>query len=328
MPPVLYEPVPGVERLDMYEPGGYHPIMIDDVLHQRYCVVDKLGYGGYSTVWLAYDNHCNRHVAIKVGVSATPHLRRESSILRQLASSIAKATPAVLDEFEIQGPNGTHACYVTDATQGSLYEAKFSRLSPIQVARVLATKLVLAVASVHSQGFVLGDIRLGNVLLKLPDTFNQLSVAQFRDQYGDPERIPVRRIDQTPLPPNVPAQVVVPLYLGKKAQDFTTGDAQGLILADFGESFRPAVERRLGKDNHIPLTKRAPEAFFEPDAPLSFPSDIWSLGNAIWDVLGMRGLFCELEPAAEVCAEHMDVLGTAELPDAWPGAVGAAMWGP
>lgn len=29
--------------------------MIGDVLHERYQIVDKLGYGGYSTVWLARD---------------------------------------------------------------------------------------------------------------------------------------------------------------------------------------------------------------------------------------------------------------------------------
>jgi hypothetical protein len=43
------------------------------------------------------------------------------------------------------------------------------------------------------------------------------------------------------------------------------------------------------------LAKKALEAFFEPDAPLSYPSDIWSFGTVIWKILGMKAIFSELE---------------------------------
>jgi hypothetical protein len=36
---------------------GYHPVMVGDMLKDRYHIVDKLGFGGYSTVWLAQDPH-------------------------------------------------------------------------------------------------------------------------------------------------------------------------------------------------------------------------------------------------------------------------------
>lgn len=38
-----------------YCPGGYHPIQLGDVLADRYRVKRKLGFGIYSTVWLAED---------------------------------------------------------------------------------------------------------------------------------------------------------------------------------------------------------------------------------------------------------------------------------
>lgn len=38
-----------------YCPGGYHPVAIGDVYKDRYRVMLKLGYGLYSTVWLARD---------------------------------------------------------------------------------------------------------------------------------------------------------------------------------------------------------------------------------------------------------------------------------
>ncbi len=43
------------EDLDRYRPGGYHPVHLGDVFNDRYTVVRKLGYGRYSTVWLARD---------------------------------------------------------------------------------------------------------------------------------------------------------------------------------------------------------------------------------------------------------------------------------
>lgn len=53
--PVQYDYIEDVERLELYEKGGYHPVMIDGILHGRYHIVDKLGHGGYATIWLAYD---------------------------------------------------------------------------------------------------------------------------------------------------------------------------------------------------------------------------------------------------------------------------------
>jgi len=40
-----------------YSPGGHHPIVLGDTLKDgRYTVRQKLGFGGFSTVWAARDN--------------------------------------------------------------------------------------------------------------------------------------------------------------------------------------------------------------------------------------------------------------------------------
>jgi serine/threonine-protein kinase SRPK3 len=168
---IEYHWIDGVERLDLYEPGGYHPVIIDDLLHNRYRIVDKLGYGGYSTIWLARDETVKRYVAVKIGISSPSLPQREIEVLRALHSSRSNshapagsgmnactALPSILDTFDIHGPNGTHTCYTLTPAQGSLKEASFSRLFPIQVARALAAKLATAVAFVHSRGFVHGGL--------------------------------------------------------------------------------------------------------------------------------------------------------------------------
>ena len=43
------------EDIGRYCEGGYHPVRIGDLFNHKYKVVNKLGYGVYSTVWLAFD---------------------------------------------------------------------------------------------------------------------------------------------------------------------------------------------------------------------------------------------------------------------------------
>ncbi len=44
------------ESMARYRPGGFHPVTLGDAFKAgRYKVCHKLGYGGFSTVWLARD---------------------------------------------------------------------------------------------------------------------------------------------------------------------------------------------------------------------------------------------------------------------------------
>lgn len=337
---IEYKWIDGVENLQKYTKGGYHPIQIADVIHNRYTVVDKLGYGGWSTVWLAHDYRGKEYVALKVGIADS--LLQEVKVLRALMTPAAgpgsEAIPRVLDEFRIEGPNGSHPCYTTSPAVCNLRESSFSRLIPIDVARAMAYELTLAVAYVHSRGYVHGgvfwlskeapalvdladdrtvpDIHLRNVLVREKLDFNQLSIAQFREKYGEPESHPVERVDGHSPPPWVPSTVTESLgNIGKKAYEYTIHDAH-VLLSDFGESYAPAEEQRRGKDCHTPVDFRPPETYFEPYAPLTFSADIWSLATAIWDILGMQALFSSaFYTDQQVLCQIVDTLGP--LPIDW-----------
>lgn len=167
---VQYNWINGAESLEKYKPGGYHPIMIGDLLNERYCIVDKLGFGGYSTVWLAQDTHLKSYVAVKVGI-ANWH-SHEMKVLQALSAPrpLSLSThpgrhsiPLPLDEFELQGPNGTHPCYTMTPARCNLREVSFSRLFPLEVARVLSACLTLGIAYMHSQGYVHGGLSYDNL---------------------------------------------------------------------------------------------------------------------------------------------------------------------
>ncbi|PGH13636.1 serine/threonine protein kinase [Polytolypa hystricis UAMH7299] len=300
---IKYNWIDGAESLENYMPGGYHPIMIGDILHDRYCIVDKLGFGEYSTIWLARDTQMEHYVAVKVGIAnlESDSLLHETKSLRALSTPLPSSAsrqqylgrdsiPCLLDEFKVHGPNGTHVCYTTIPARCNLSEVSFSRLFPLDVARALSGGLTLALVYTHSQGYVHGDIHLQNVLVKLPSSFDQLSIDRFYEKYGKPEAVTTTRRDGKPLSPNIPPKAVLPPYLGKKAGEFKLSDVR-ILLSDFGEAFAPASDFRCGEDCNTPLAFRSPEARFEPQVALSYPADIWSLATAIWEIIDMKAIF-------------------------------------
>jgi serine/threonine-protein kinase SRPK3 len=60
------------EGIEDYKIGGYHPCHVGEVLSNRYVLVQKLGWGHFSTVWLAKDFKHNNYVAVKI-MKSSPH---------------------------------------------------------------------------------------------------------------------------------------------------------------------------------------------------------------------------------------------------------------
>ncbi|EEQ89871.1 CMGC/SRPK protein kinase [Blastomyces dermatitidis ER-3] len=224
--------------------------------------------------------------------------------------------PVILDRFTIHGTNGNHACYVSAPASASLSGAKdgsWIRLFQLDVARSLAAQLVLVVDFVHAQGIVHGDLHLGNILLKVPRNFDQLSLNQLYEKYGAPELDPIVRLDGNPLPPGVPSHGIAPIWLGEASEKITLSEAR-ILLTDFGEAFSRSKERKY--ESHTPLAIRSPEARFEPNNSLSFPSDIWTLACTIWSIVAQRPLFEGfLMTEDDMTREHVDALGI--LPLEW-----------
>ncbi|KAJ4112485.1 hypothetical protein NW768_011651 [Fusarium equiseti] len=292
----LYNYIEGVEKIFGYRPGGYHPIYIGDTLHQRYRVVDKLGWGGCSTIWLARDTTLSRFVAVKVGIAASDDKELEilSRLLKPMYGSDDRGKSLfrpILDRFSVNGPNGTHPCSITTVARCSLAyleDGEECGVHDLSVVRSLAAQLAIAVAYMHKQGFVHGDIHLGNILLQLPQSFDNMSDKQIYDEFGAPDPIAVYRIDGGSLPPGVPSHVFESQQFGVTGSNITLPESK-VLLADLGTAFCPALESRL--ESYTPMGLKPPEARFEPTTPLSFASDIWGLACAIWHIAGREPFF-------------------------------------
>ncbi|KAF4338467.1 kinase domain protein [Fusarium beomiforme] len=215
---------------------------------QPYHIVDKLGQGAYSTIWLARDQELNKYVAVKVGTA--DRVSKEINILFKLAQNPTKEFSArlvtpVLDHFTLDGPNGTHSCIVTAPAKCSVAESTKTS-SPmssfrLDVARALAARLIMATPYVHQTGFVHGDIHLRNMLFQLPGSeLDHLSIEQLYQKYYKSDPYPVVRTDGQPVTsPSVPKNVYTPNWLGKPSGEVPLSKAK-LWLADFGTAFHPS----------------------------------------------------------------------------------------
>lgn len=163
-----YKWIDDVERLERYQPGGYHPVHIGDVLADRYQVAHKLGYGTYSTIWLAHDmQQAASYVAVKISTANAPaHEVEALNILgRSESDNPGRAMiPRIRDQFELRGPYGCHRCYTTFPARSSVKNAQ-SCCFPIATARIVVAQLVLAVAYTHSRGFVHGGKHIHHILI-------------------------------------------------------------------------------------------------------------------------------------------------------------------
>ena len=154
-----------VEDLESYQSGGYHPVRIGDLYSNgRYRIVHKLGFGSYSTVWLARDLHTDRYVALKIIVAEASEGSSEGRILQHLQQSVGNRAgkhffASLLDGFHINGPNGQHLCLASEPARCSVAtskEASINWMFPLAVARAIVAQSVIGLQAIHSCGVVHG----------------------------------------------------------------------------------------------------------------------------------------------------------------------------
>ena len=158
-----------VEDVEKYRSGGFHPVHLGDTFKGgKYRVLHKLSYGGCSTVWLARDETQNRLVSLKVLTADTSRQPTGLKLLRHFdkhaqANLWRGNVTATLDDFTIDGPNGTHLCYVSrpggpslSAISDSPGEIAGTRRLRAPLAGKLARQLAEAVFVMHDVGIIHG----------------------------------------------------------------------------------------------------------------------------------------------------------------------------
>ncbi|KAG0331818.1 serine/threonine protein kinase, CMGC group, partial [Podila humilis] len=170
------------EDQEDYRRGGYHYISVGDVFHEgRYVTLRKLGWGHFSTVWLARDTVKNRHVALKVVKSASHYTETAVDEIK-LLERVVQANPnapgrkyvvELLDHFMHRGPNGLHVCMVFEVLGEnllSMIKRYRHRGIPTHLVRQIIHQVLMGLDYMHREcGIIHTDLKPENVLVCVDD---------------------------------------------------------------------------------------------------------------------------------------------------------------
>lgn len=215
-----------------YKPGGYHPVECGDLFLNRYLVVQKLGWGHFSTVWLCKDNLHGTYVAMKVQKSAPNYTEAaldEIDLLLKISNHCKDPLWAtsvkqyqrlneaekdsqvtsdhcyvvqLLNTFSHTGENGTHICLVFEVLGVNLLEIiKFYQYKgvPIQLCRSISKQVLIGLDYLHRIcGIIHTDLKPENVIVQLTQAQVKELFTKGRINTRDPLAVVVKEVKISP----------------------------------------------------------------------------------------------------------------------------------
>ncbi|KAL3476675.1 kinase-like protein [Aspergillus californicus] len=281
------------ENLWDYDEGGHLPVHLEDCLgdDKQYRVLLKLGNGGYANVWLCrvLDRHPTEYVALKILMADAsgedcPELQIVSRLqdLTREMPSLAEHLCLPLDQFRMDGPNGSHLCLVYPLAGPEVCPINKMVDNPDHLLRSIARQAAEAMAALHRAGICHGDFRPPNILLRA--NYNGMSEDEILEYFEHPftARVVTHSGEQS-TDPRAPAYLVYPVEYGSRSDDRASDQ---ICVIDFGESYK--ISNPPG-DLGIPLPYTAPEVVF--DKKCGPPSDIWALACTLLEIRTGSPLF-------------------------------------
>uniref|UniRef100_A0A8C1K3Z9 non-specific serine/threonine protein kinase n=1 Tax=Cyprinus carpio TaxID=7962 RepID=A0A8C1K3Z9_CYPCA len=173
-----------------YCKGGYHHVKIGDLLNGKYHVIRKLGWGHFSTVWLAWDIQGKRFVAMKV-VKSAEHYTETALDEIKLLRSVRNTDPddpnremvvQLLDDFKISGVNGTHVCMVFEVLGHHLLKwiikSNYQGL-PLPCVKSIIRQVIQGLDYLHTKCQIIHtDIKPENILMSVDELYIRRLAAE------------------------------------------------------------------------------------------------------------------------------------------------------
>jgi eukaryotic-like serine/threonine-protein kinase len=132
----------------------------DDVIADRYRLVEVIGAGGMGIVWLADDLRENRQVALKRPLGAGPGVRADLEREAEIAKKIAH--PNAVKVIGVVG-DGDDCWLAMEYFRATSLAAK--GILPAREVAAIGAQVAGALAAAHAEGVVHRDVAPGNVLV-------------------------------------------------------------------------------------------------------------------------------------------------------------------
>ncbi|KAH8667361.1 kinase-like domain-containing protein [Tricladium varicosporioides] len=201
------------ENLVRYNDGAFLPVHLGDLYNGKYRVMLKIGYGSYSTVWLAVDLFTGRHVALKFLVA---NEENELDIHKYIQSNAHRSKDEgnnkdqyygnhepnsepnheptrdgreyilpLLDSFKV-GQKKEYTILVTPVLI-PLYHLNEGHRLQIDM-KTLLFQFLQGISFLHSKGITHGDLHPGNITLQVSTHLQDMDDIRL---FAQPRIIPV-----------------------------------------------------------------------------------------------------------------------------------------
>ncbi|KAL4814657.1 kinase-like domain-containing protein [Aspergillus spinulosporus] len=303
-----------------YLPGGHHPVHLGDRIgeYKQFKVIHKLGSGGFGNVWLCswVGTDPTIYVAIKIlKAEWSGEDCREQENIRWL-QGIADRDPEVEEwcllpwqEFTLEGPNGTHQCFVYEVAASGLGNMSHVVEDIDVFLRKLTRQAAEAMSVLHRHNICHGDFRPSNILFRV-NGLDGKSEEEVIDILGEPEGAAVVVYKNAPPDAHPPRYILNPVSW--RSTTSTEVCCHQIRIADFGESFIAGNPPPHGSG--IPFQYAAPEVALDEKAGKE--SDIFALAATMYEIRFGNRLFRIQEDSVDAYV-HFMVKYCGRLPEPW-----------
>lgn len=145
--------------------------MPDEVIAGRYRLIEPLGRGAMSSVWLAEDQELGRRVAVKM---LGPTADRER-FAREARAAAALSHPNIAGVYDYGEADGRPYMVLEHLPNGSLEDRLKGSLPDEETTRI-STEIAAGLAHAHARGLVHRDLKPANILF---DSEGRAKIADF-----------------------------------------------------------------------------------------------------------------------------------------------------